>query len=197
MFILPLMKDELIRCEWCLKDQLYRDYHDHEWGIPVRDDRALFEKLILDGFQAGLSWYIILKKREAFQALFDQFDPEKIARWDEGKVQNLMQDPRIVRNQAKIRATITNAQAYLRLREETGSFSRYLWDFVGGQPIVNHPRSLAEVPTHSSQSDAMAKALKKQGFKFAGTTICYAFMQAVGLVDDHVVDCWRKTAPEP
>ncbi len=188
------MNDDRIRCEWCLKDQLYRDYHDYEWGIPVWDDRALFEKLILDGFQAGLSWYIILKKREAFQALFDQFDPEKIARWDEGKVQNLMQDPRIVRNQAKIRATITNAQAYLRIQEETGSFARYLWDFAGGQPLVNQPRSLAEVPTHSPESDAMAKALKKQGFKFAGTTICYAFMQAVGMVDDHVVDCWRKSA---
>jgi len=168
------------------------DYHDHEWGIPVYDDRALFEKLILDGFQAGLSWYTILKKRPHFQAAFDQFDPEKIARWDEAKIQDLLQDRGIVRNQQKIRGTVKNAQAYLRIMEEEGSFSAFLWSFVGGAPIVNWPQSMAEVPATTLESDRMSKALKERGFTFAGSTICYAFMQAVGMVDDHLADCWRK-----
>lgn len=168
------------------------DYHDHEWGIPVYDDRALFEKLILDGFQAGLSWYTILKKRPHFQAAFDQFEPEKIARWDEAKIQDLLQDRGIVRNQQKIRGTVKNAQAYLRIMEEEGSFSAFLWSFVGGAPIVNWPQSMAEVPATTLESDRMSKALKQRGVTFAGSTICYAFMQAVGMVDDHLADCWRK-----
>ncbi len=180
------------RCPWCLKDELYMAYHDHEWGIPVYDDRALFEKLMLDGFQAGLSWYTILKKRPNFQAAFDQFDPVKIARWDEAKIQDLLQDRGIVRNQQKIRATVGNAQAYLRMMEAEGSFSAFLWSFVGGAPIVNWPQSMEEVPATTLESDRMSKALKKRGFAFAGSTICYAFMQAVGMVDDHLAHCWRK-----
>ncbi|MEM9986798.1 MAG: DNA-3-methyladenine glycosylase I [Bacteroidota bacterium] len=187
------MADDKKRCSWCLKDDLYMDYHDHEWGYPVYDDQPLFEKLILDGFQAGLSWYTILKKRPHFQASFDQFDPQKIARWDEHKVQELLQNPGIVRNRAKIRGTIVNAQLYLDIMEQEGSFSRYLWAFVNHQPIINQYTSLDQVPATSPESDAMSKALRKRGFKFTGSTICYAFMQAVGMVDDHLVDCWRRT----
>jgi DNA-3-methyladenine glycosylase I len=183
---------EQIRCPWCLKDELYRDYHDHEWGIPVYDDRDLFEKLILDGFQAGLSWYIILKKRPHFQVAFDQFDPSRMARWDERRIQELMQNRNIVRNQQKIRGAVRNAQAYLDLMAEGRRFSTFLWDVVGGTPVVNHPQSMAEVPTSTPASVQMSKALKQRGFVFVGPTICYAFMQAVGMVDDHLISCWRK-----
>lgn len=180
-----------VRCPWCLKDDLYIDYHDHEWGIPVYEDQALFEQLILEGFQAGLSWYTILKKRAHFRVVFDQFDPEKIVRWDEGKIQALLQDPGIVRNQRKIRGTVKSAQAYLTLMEETGSFSAFLWDFVGGVPIINHPQRMEDVPAKTIESERMSKALKKRGFTFCGPTICYAFMQAVGMVNDHLTTCFR------
>lgn len=186
------MPDNKVRCPWCDKDDLYRDYHDHEWGIPVYDDQQLFEKLILDGFQAGLSWYTILKKRPHFQVAFDRFDPEKIARWDEAQVQELMQDAGIVRNQQKIRGSILNAQLYLEIMEKEGSFSDYLWNFVGASPIINHFEHMDEVPASTTESDRMSKDLRKRGFKFTGTTICYAFMQAVGMVDDHLTSCWKR-----
>jgi DNA-3-methyladenine glycosylase I len=184
------------RCPWCLQDQLYRDYHDQEWGVPVHDHRQLFEMLILEGFQAGLSWYTILKKRSNFQAAFDGFVPEKIVRWDEAKIQTLLQDKGIVRNQQKIRATVKNAEAYLRLQEEGERFSPFLWSFVGGAPLVNWPQSMSEVPATTLESDRMSKALKQRGFTYVGSTICYAFMQATGMVDDHLVSCWRKPSTE-
>ena len=183
---------DLIRCAWCLSSQLYIDYHDHEWGTPHHDDCHLFEMLILEGAQAGLSWYTILQKREGYRKAFDGFDAEKIARYDEQKVQELLQNPAIVRNRLKVRAALTNAQAYLRVVETEGNFSEYIWQFVNHQPIVNHPRQLSEVPVKTAESDAMSQDLKQRGFKFVGSTICYAFMQAVGMVDDHVEDCWRK-----
>jgi DNA-3-methyladenine glycosylase I len=183
----------MTRCTWCGEDPIYVAYHDSEWGVPVYEDQALWEKLILDGFQAGLSWITILKKRDNFIKAFDGFDPHIIAKYDESKIQTLMQDTGIVRNQLKIRATVTNAQAYLQLMEE-GSFSEYLWSFVGGEPIINQYKSMSEVPATSPESDAMSKSLKKKGFKFVGSTICYAFMQAVGMVNDHFVDCprWKE-----
>ena len=180
------------RCEWCLADPLYIDYHDHEWGVPQHDDQKLFEMLILEGAQAGLSWYAILKKRDNYRNAFDQFDAEKIARYDQTKVDTLLQNPGIVRNKLKIAATVSNAQAYLKVKEKYGNFDQYLWQFTDHQPIVNHPLQLSDVPAKTKKSDAMSKSLKKRGFKFVGSTICYAFMQAVGMVDDHAVDCWRK-----
>ena len=183
---------EKIRCSWCLKDQLYIDYHDHEWGIPVHDDRMLFEMLNLEGAQAGLSWYTVLVKRENYRTAFDNFDAEKIARYDEVKIQQLLQNPGIIRNKLKVRGTVKNAQAFLDIQEEFGSFDKFIWQFTDYQTLVNYPQSLSDVPVSTSQSDAMSKALKKRGFKFVGTTICYAYMQATGMVDDHVVDCWRR-----
>ncbi len=180
------------RCAWCLQDQLYTDYHDHEWGIPVHDDRKLFEMLILEGAQAGLSWYTILKKREGYRQAFDQFDAEKIALYDEAKVAALLQNHGIVRNRLKVNAAIKNAQAYLAVQSAYGSFAQYIWQFTHHQTIVNHPHQLSEVPAITQESDAMSKDLKKRGFTFVGSTICYAFMQAVGMVDDHVEDCWCK-----
>jgi DNA-3-methyladenine glycosylase I len=182
-------KQDISRCSWPGTDPIYVDYHDQEWGRPIWDDRALWEKLILDGFQAGLSWITILKKRDNFIEAFDDFDPAVIAAYDERKVQALMQNKGIVRNQLKIRATITNAQAYLDMMEEQ-PFSDFLWSFVDGQAQVNSPRNMSEVRTTSPESDAMSKALKKRGFKFVGSTICYAFMQAVGIVNDHMADCF-------
>lgn len=181
------------RCTWCGTDPIYVAYHDREWGLPVYEDQLLWQKLILDGFQAGLSWITILKKRDNFIKAFDGFDPAVIANYDEAKIQSLMQDKGIVRNQLKIRGTVTNAQLYLEMMEE-GSFSEYLWSFVGGQAKINRFSNMAEVPATSSESDAMSKALKKRGFKFVGSTICYAFMQAVGMVNDHFVDCPRWEA---
>ena len=186
----------LNRCAWCLSNQLYIDYHDHEWGIPNHDDRHLFEMLILEGAQAGLSWYTILQKREGYRLAFDNFDTEKIAHYDEQKVQELLQNPAIVRNQLKVRAAITNAQAYLQVLETTNSFDEYIWQFVDHQPIVNHPLKLTDVPVKTAESDAMSRDLKQREFKFVGSTICYAFMQAVGMVDDHVEDCWRKKSSQ-
>ena len=189
------MKDnqpDRIRCAWCLADQQYIDYHDNEWGRPVHDDRHLFEMLILEGAQAGLSWHTILKKRDTYRVAFDQFDAEKIALYDQQKVDELLQNLGIVRNKLKVKAAITNAQAYLAVKETYDSFDQYIWQFTNHQTIVNHPKSLSDVPATTKASDAMSKDLKKCGFKFVGSTICYAFMQAVGMVDDHVEGCWCK-----
>ena len=179
------------RCGWVTDDPLYLSYHDEEWGVPVRDDRYLFEFLILEGAQAGLSWITILRKREGYRRAFDGFDAEKIARYDEDRIATLLGDPGIVRNRLKIRSTVDNARAYLDLRQELGSFSDFLWGFVDGEPIQNTFRSLTEVPAATDQSKAMSKELKRRGFRFVGPTVCYAFMQAVGLVNDHVVGCFR------
>ena len=186
------MSDNLIRCPWPTNDPLYTKYHDEEWGVPIYDDQLLLAKLILDGAQAGLSWITILRKREGYWAAFDNFDPKKMARYDDAKIVELMNNPGIVRNRQKINSSIKNAQAYLRLREETGdSFSNYLWSFVGGKPIVNELHTETDYVAISPESEAMSKALKKHGFSFVGPTICYAFMQAVGMVNDHLVTCFR------
>ena len=180
------------RCTWPNSDPIYVAYHDEEWGVPIRDDRALFEKLILDGFQAGLSWITILKKRDNFIAAFDGFDPQIIASYGPEKVEALMADTGIVRNRAKIEATIRNAQGYLKIMEKGDSaFSDYLWDFVGGEPKVNHWKTSAEMPTETAESKAMSKSLRAHGFNFVGPTICYAFMEAVGIINDHLTTCFR------
>ena len=182
-----------IRCAWCEKDDLYRDYHDNEWGKPVYEDNILFEFLILETFQAGLSWHTILKKRENFRAAFDYFDYKKIAQYDEEKVQELLQDIGIIRNQLKIRATISNAIAFIKVQEEFGSFSKYIWNFTNGKPIENNRKNLKEVPATTPLSDEISKDLKKRGFKFVGSTVVYAHMQATGMVNDHVEDCFLRT----
>lgn len=179
------------RCPWCEGFDLYRHYHDTEWGVPLRGDRALFELINLEGAQAGLSWSTVLKKRETYRLAFDQFDPEKIARYDSAKVAELMANPGIVRNRLKVAATITNAQAYLALQASGQSLSQFVWQFVGGQPLQHQRGSMSEIPAQTPESDAMSKALKKAGFKFIGSTICYAFMQASGMVNDHLVSCHR------
>lgn len=179
------------RCDWCLSHPLYIAYHDEEWGVPEHDDRNLFEKLILDGAQAGLSWLTILKKRESYRQAFDGFDAEKMAVYDDHKIAALLADPGIVRNRLKVQAAILNARAYLKIREEGGSFDRYLWQFVNGRTLQNRWTSLQQLPTHTKESDAMSQDLRRRGFKFVGTTICYAFMQAVGMVNDHLVTCHR------
>ena len=179
------------RCAWAGTDPLYIRYHDDEWGIPSHDDRHLFEMLILEGAQAGLSWITILRKRESYRRAFDRFDARKIAKYDARKVKALLADAGIVRNRLKIDSTIGNARAFLVLQKEHGSFDRFLWSFVGGKPIVSRRRSLRDVPASTAESDAMSKALRARGFRFVGSTICYAFMQACGLVDDHVVGCFR------
>lgn len=177
------------RCGWVNDDPLYIHYHDHEWGVPVYDDQLLFEYLNLEGAQAGLSWYTILKKRENYRKAFDQFDPAKIIQYDDKKIQELLNNEGIVRNKLKINAVITNAKAYFNIVEEFGSFHNYLWSFVGGKPIQNHFHSLSDVPATTEISDKLSKDLKKRGFKFVGSTICYAFMQATGMVNDHIVSC--------
>ena len=181
------------RCGWCSDDELYQQYHDEEWGVPIYDDRALFEMLNLEGAQAGLSWITVLKKRAHYRKVFDNFDPQKIANYTEAKRAQLLNDPGIIRNKLKVNAFIVNAQLYLDMQAETDtpSFSEWLWSFVDGKPIVNRWLTLSEVPVTTIQSDAMSKALKKRGFKFVGSTICYAFMQACGMVNDHVTDCFR------
>jgi DNA-3-methyladenine glycosylase I len=179
------------RCPWCEGFDLYRKYHDREWGVPLYDDRALFELLILEGAQAGLSWATILKKREGYRRAFDAFDPHLIAAYGEDKVAILLADPGIVRNRAKVAATIQNAKAYLALTASGISFSDFLWAFVDDVPLQNRPASLAEVPAKTDQSNAMSKTLSRAGFKFVGSTICYAFMQAAGMVNDHLVTCPR------
>lgn len=178
------------RCPWPGQDELYIAYHDDEWGVPEYDDRALYEKLILDGFQAGLSWITILRKRENFRAAFDQFEPACIARYDEKKIQSLLQDAGIIRHRGKIEAAIGNAQAYLAIMEHRG-FSNYLWNFMDGKPIQNSLQSMADAPAQTSLSQTIAKDLKHKGFKFTGPTIVYAFMQAVGMVNDHMTSCFR------
>jgi DNA-3-methyladenine glycosylase I len=179
------------RCAWALSSQQYLEYHDKEWGVPVHDDRKLFEMLILEGVQAGLSWSLILKKREGYLQAFDGFDAHKIAHYDDRKVQELLANPEIVRNRLKIRAAIQNARAFLELQSQYGSFDAFLWRFVGGQPMQNAWQTLQEIPASTRESDAVSKELKRQGFTFVGTTICYAFMQAVGMVNDHTVECFR------
>lgn len=186
------MPTELVRCEWP-RNPLAIEYHDREWGTPVHNDRILFEFLILEGAQAGLSWDTILARREGYRAALSQFDPQAIARYNARKVESLMKDARIIRNRLKIESAVKNAKAFLKVQESFGSFDRYLWDFVGGKPIVNRWKSLAEIPPHTHYSDTLSKDLGKRGFKFVGTTIIYAFMQAVGMVDDHIVTCFRKT----
>jgi DNA-3-methyladenine glycosylase I len=178
------------RCEWANGSVLEQKYHDNEWGRPVHDDRLLFEFLILEGAQAGLSWSTILKKREGYRKAFDNFQANKIARYSEEKIANLLSNPEIVRNKLKVNAAVLNARVYLDIQDEFGSFDNYIWKFVGGKTIQNSWRKPSEIPTNSTESDIMSKDLKRRGFKFVGTTICYAFMQAVGLVNDHTVDCY-------
>lgn len=182
---------ETIRCAWANSSPMYIDYHDTEWGVPVHDDQTLFEFLLLEGAQAGLSWSTILQKRPNYRLAFDNFDPLKIAGYDETKVAELLANPGIVRNRLKIRAAISNAQAFLAVQEEFGSFDAYIWSFVNGRPIQNAWRSLSEIPARTAESDALSKDLIRRGFKFVGSTICYAHMQATGMVNDHLVDCFR------
>ena len=179
------------RCAWCGEDELYQKYHDEEWGVPVHDDRLLFEFLILEGAQAGLSWITILKKREHYRKVFAGFDVQKVAEFTEKKIEKLLEDPGIVRNRLKVNAAVTNAKAFIKVQKEFGSFDAYIWSFVGGRPVRNGFKSLKQVPATTAVSDAMSKDLKKRGFKFVGSTICYAFMQAVGMVNDHVAGCFR------
>lgn len=184
------MSDQKV-CDWVGNDPVYIDYHNNEWGKPIYDDALLFEFLLLDSFQAGLSWITILKKRENFRKAFDNFDAEKIAAYSDDKFESLMQDAGIIRNRLKIKSAILNAKLYLDIVNNEGSFSDYIWSFVGGKPIINHWKTKSEVPVSTPQSDAMSKDMKKRGFKFVGTTICYAFMQAAGLVNDHTTDCFK------
>lgn len=179
------------RCSWCKADPLYVIYHDREWGVPVHDDRKLFEMLILEGVQAGLSWITILKKRENYRKAFDRFDTKKIARYKSETIKTLLRNKGIVRNQLKIRAAVANAKAFLEVQKEFGSFNKYIWQFIGGKPKLNRRRSLKEILPFTLESNAMSNDLKKRGFRFVGSTICYAFMQATGMVNDHVVGCFR------
>lgn len=179
------------RCQWVGTDPLYITYHDEEWGVPEHEDRKLFEMLILEGTQAGLSWSTILNKRENYRRAFDGFDPEKIARYGEDKINQLLQDPGIVRNRLKVNASVQNSRSFLEIQDEFGSFDAYIWEFVGGKPILNAWEALNQIPAQTPRSVAMSKGLKKRGFQFVGPTICYAFMQAVGMVNDHTVDCFR------
>lgn len=184
------------RCGWCSDDELYKAYHDEEWGVPVYDDIELFEMLNLEGAQAGLSWITVLKKREHYRKVFDGFNPIKIAKYTQAKREKLLADPGIIRNKLKVNAFIVNAQLFLAMQEQAAkgegpTFGNFLWSFVGGKPIVNKPKTMADVPATTAESEAMSKALKKLGFKFTGSTICYAFMQACGMVNDHAADCFR------
>jgi DNA-3-methyladenine glycosylase I len=186
------MNMEKTRCPWVpLDDPLYLAYHDHEWGTPLHDDRALFEFLVLEGFQAGLSWRTVLYKRENFRHAFDGFDPRVVAAYDEAKIASLLEDAGIIRNKLKVRAAVTNAQAFLAVQDEFGSFDAYIWSFVGGKSIQNQLRTLANYPATSPVSDALSADIKAHGFKFVGSTICYAHMQATGMVNDHTLDCFR------
>ncbi len=179
------------RCEWADGSDFERSYHDNEWGVETHDDRTLFEFLILEGAQAGLSWVTILKKREGFGKAFDNFDARKISRYTDNKISMLLDNPEIVRNRLKVNATISNAIAFLQVQEEFGSFNNYIWKFVNSKPVVNSWKKITDIPSSTPESDAMSKDLKKRGFKFVGTTICYSFMQAVGMVNDHIRDCFR------
>ena len=184
--------DGKIRCGWCLSDPIYVQYHDNEWGKPVYDDATIFEFLILETFQAGLSWYTVLAKRENFRKAFDQFDWNTIAKYSEEKMAELAEDSGIIRYKLKIKATVTNAQAFLKVQEEFGSFSKYIWGFVDGKPIDNQPNNLSEVKATTEISDKLSKDLKKRGFKFVGSTVVYAHMQATGMVNDHVMNCFTR-----
>jgi DNA-3-methyladenine glycosylase I len=186
-----MMTDEPIRCGWCGDDPLYITYHDQEWGVPLHDDRLLFELLILEGAQAGLSWITILRKRERYRQLFAGFDARQVARFDAATIEQLLQDSGIIRNRLKIESTVANARAFLRVQEEAGSFDNYIWQFVAGAPIVNQWQNMTQVPAQTPESQRMSKDLKKRGFNFVGPTICYAFMQAAGMVNDHTRDCFR------
>lgn len=179
------------RCTWCEGHALYEAYHDNEWGVPLHDDKKHFEFLILDGAQAGLSWLTVLKKRENYRRAFDGFDANKVARYDQKKFEGLMQDAGIIRNRLKIRSAIANAKAFLKVQEEFGSFDKYVWQFIGHKPKKNAFRSMKELPPRTVQSDCMSKDMKKRGFNFVGSTICYAYMQAAGMVNDHTIDCFR------
>ena len=179
------------RCEWAGSDPLYIDYHDKEWGVPVHDDRKIFEMLVLEGAQAGLNWLTVLRKRENYRKAFDNFDPRKVAKYDNEKFQKLLATEGIIRNKLKIRSVIQNARAFLEMQKEFGSFNAYIWQFVGGKPIRNSWKSLSELPVQTAESEAMSKDLKRRGFSFVGPTICYAHMQATGMVNDHVVTCFR------
>ena len=179
------------RCAWAGNDKLYQAYHDHEWGVPLHDDRHLFEFLILEGAQAGLSWITILRKRENYRAAFDDFDARCVARYDANKIESLLQDTGIVRNRLKLEAAVTNAQKFMEVQETSGSFDAFIWQFIGGKPRQNTWRSPADVPASTPVSDAMSRELKRCGFKFVGTTICYALMQATGMVNDHTTNCFR------
>ncbi len=187
------MQDNKKRCSWCGNDPLYMDYHDHEWGQPLHDDRQLFEMLCLEGAQAGLSWITVLRKRESYRIAFDNFDAVKMAHYGDEKRAELLQDPGIIRNKLKVNAFIENAKAYLKVKEEFGTFDKFIWSFVNNKVVDTSLASLREYPTRTDVSDAMSKELKRRGFKFIGTTICYAYMQAVGMVNDHVKDCWTRT----
>lgn len=180
-----------IRCKWCGNDPLYIKYHDEEWGVPVHDDQKLFEMLILEGAQAGLSWITVLKKRENYRKAFNNFDVLKVSRYSEKKIAKLLENPGIIRNRLKVNATVTNAKAFLEVQKEFGHFDKYIWQFVNHKPIINKFKLLSKLPSNTEVSDLMSKDLKKRGFKFIGSTICYAFMQATGMVNDHTTDCFR------
>jgi len=185
------MNNEIKRCEWCEGEDIYTKYHDKEWGVPLHSDRKLFEFLILEGVQAGLSWITVLKKRETYREVYDRFDFNKVAKYKEAKIQSLLKNPGIIRNKLKIHASVKNAQAFINVREEFGTFNKYIWQFTGGQTIQNSWKSLKEIPAQTEISLLMSKDLKKRGFTFVGPTICYAFMQAIGMVNDHVIACHR------
>lgn len=179
------------RCNWVTDNPIYREYHDIEWGVPLHDDIKLFEMIILEGAQAGLSWLTVLKRRETYRIAYDDFDPLEIAKWNSEKINLLLKNPGIIRNKLKVEAAIVNARAYLQIIDEFHSFDEFIWSFVGGQPIQNSWHEIGQIPTTTPESDAMSKELKRRGFKFVGSTICYAFMQAVGMVNDHITDCFR------
>lgn len=179
------------RCNWCLKSNIETDYHDKEWGVPVHNDKKLFEFIILDSFQAGLSWKTILDKRENFRKVYDDFIPEIVANYDNNKISQLLNDVGIIRNKLKIQASISNARSFLSVQEKYGSFDKYIWQFSSGKAIINNWENPSQIPTHSKESDEMSKSLKNYGFKFVGTTICYAFMQAAGMINDHTTNCFR------
>ena len=186
-----LVMNEIRRCNWSVSDPIYIKYHDKEWGVPVHNDRKLFEMIVLDGAQAGLSWLTILKKRKNYRKAFDNFDPKKVAKYDKRKIAQLLKNEGIVRNKLKVESAVTNAKAFLKVKEEFKTFDNYIWKFVGGKTKVNSWKTLKDIPATTNESDAMSKDLKERGFKFVGSTICYAFMQAAGLVNDHTVDCFR------
>jgi DNA-3-methyladenine glycosylase I len=191
----PKGKETICRCPWVdLTKVDYVEYHDKEWGVPVYDDRLIFEFLTLESAQAGLNWYIILKKRENYRKAFENFEPKKIVRFDQARIVKLLQDPGIIRNRLKIEAAVNNARRFLEVQSEYGTFSNYIWDFVGGKPIIHRIRKLSDYPATSKESDALSKDLKDRGFKFVGSTICYAHMQATGMVNDHSLDCFRRSA---